>query len=171
MQWSSLEYVLVQAIWAMINVDAEVGKILTAHLDIKQRAAMAFAVSNQTNAPVSFRNALKAVQRSLQDDDLINRRNQAVHGIHFSTDRPDAVNVEMHRGKGGRAPRLQTDADLAKLSREICEVRTRFGVALLAYAKQRMGDQAATLESFAAMEAILQNMADTKSEAPESGPV
>src|SRR5689334_13504090 len=108
-QWSSLEYILVQIIWLMAGVQEEVGKILTAHLDMKQRANMAFALAHQTNASYRLKKATKAVVDALQKGDLISRRNQAVHGVHFTIDEPGAVGIEMHRGKGGRGQRVQKD--------------------------------------------------------------
>lgn len=99
-QWSSLEYMLAHAIWLMCGVDQEVGKILTGNLDSKQRAMMAHALAHQINAPIPVKRAIKQTLDEMREE-LIHRRNEAVHGIHFTHPDPESVFIEMHRGKGG----------------------------------------------------------------------
>lgn len=162
MQWSALEYITACAIWQLTGIrDIEVGKIVTAHLDLKQRVGMAFALSHQVNAPISFRNAIKKLQTSLRDEDLIHERNQAVHGVRFPSDQPDAADIEMHRGKGGRQPVKQTNAELEQVGHKIAELRKEFTEALAAYLRKARGEKIEELESYKALLDILRNNSPT----------
>jgi hypothetical protein len=168
-QWASLEYRLAVAIWIMVGVDMEIGKVLTASLDMKQRATMAFTLAHQTNAPIPFKNALKSVLTALREG-LIDRRNQAVHGIHFTIDRPDAIGVEMHRGKGGRQQRIQEDKELSQLGRDINRAANEFAAALPAYVEFRFKGLAEISQGLADLKAIILNNAETKDEGDVNGP-
>src|SRR5690606_6694683 len=118
-------------IWTMIGVDQEVGKILTGNLDAKQRATMAHALAWQTNAPPPFKKAVKEVLGAMRDD-LIHRRNEAVHGIHFGSRQAPVAQIELHRGKGGRAPRELTNASLKELGDAINVAATKLANANVA---------------------------------------
>lgn len=168
-QWSALEYHTAVAIWNLVGIlDMEVGKVLTANLDLNQRIGMAFTLAHITNAPMHFKIAIKALQTALQDEDLIHRRNQAVHGIHFRAE-PGSVEIEMHRGKGGRAPRIQRDIDLSQLGRRLNELDNTFVAALKRYMTERWPG-AEQLEAFKELAAILKNNSDTNSRGDEMGP-
>jgi hypothetical protein len=136
-QWASLEYVVSNAIWVVLRVDAEVGKIVTGNLDMKQRANMIFALAHQTNAPRPFKDACMALKKALFDPgDLLHRRNLAVHGIHFFHHSNDTVQIEVHRGKGGRGPREIAVSDLQKLGNDINVASDNFARAFIFYIQQ-----------------------------------
>lgn len=133
-QWASLEYVVSNAIWIMLRLDSEVGKIVTGNLDIKQRVSMVFALAHQTNAPIPFKNACKALRSELFDPkDLLHRRNLAVHGAHFTIPDNEKIQIEVHRGKGGKGPREIPVSELADLGREINAASNAFTTALVRY--------------------------------------
>ncbi|MCC6925716.1 hypothetical protein [Novosphingobium sp.] len=170
-QWSALEYHTAIAIWNLAGVvDQEIGKILTANLDLKQRVGMAFALAHTVNAPIPFKNAIKALQTALQNEDLIHRRNQAVHGIHFQIDEPGAAGIEMHRGKGGRVQRIQRDKDLNQLGARLAELRDSFLLALTAYVANLHADAVASIPSVKEALAIIENIASTNSRGDDKGP-
>ena len=59
-QWSAIEYHVAIAIWNLAGVvDQEIGKVLTASLDLKGRVTMAFKLAHIVTAPVPFKIALK----------------------------------------------------------------------------------------------------------------
>jgi len=138
----------------MIKVDAEVGKILTASLDAKGRANMAHAIAHQVNAPRYLKLAIKKVLTALREG-LLDGRNQAVHGIHFTAARPDAVMIEMHRGKGGRQQRPQLDSDLAALGTKINLIAVDFDHALARYGRELLGVSAEQSAGLRAVDIIL----------------
>lgn len=168
-QWANLEYHLAVAIWNMIGVSDSVGKILTANLDIKQRATMAYAIAHEINAPRYLKLAIKAVLNELRGG-MLDERNQSVHGIHFVAERPDAVMVELHRGKGGRNQRLQLDADLAKLGARIHRTSFAFDEALCRYLREKLETAAADSMGLRHFEATLSKIRTTMAEGSTSGP-
>jgi hypothetical protein len=165
-QWSGLEYTLAASIWMMIGVGEEVGKIITASLDAKNRAKMLFALAHVYNAPVSYKNAIKKVIKSLQDG-LMDRRNVAVHGVHFTSDEPNSVGLEMHRGRGGRGRRTVPNSEFSALGREISDTNDAFVKAHIAYIKKRYSGIAETSVGLATLETILRNNSETKDDAGE----
>ena len=157
-QWSCLEYLLANAIWLLTGIhNPEVGKIVTANLDFKQRVSMVFALAHETNAPVPFKIAIKKLQDEVRNGELIHKRNQAVHGIQFPADRPDAVEIEMHRGKGGRKPRIQLDADLNALGNDIARVRDDFSKSLVGLIEHVHADRVQRLKSLGELKDIIRN--------------
>ncbi len=168
-QWSNLEYALANAIWMMIGVTQEPGKILTASLDAKNRAKMLYSLAHVYNVPVSYRNAIKRVVSALQDD-LMNRRNIAVHGIHFPSQEPNSVGIEMHRGKGGRNQRTIPNSEFEALGNDIVKVRDDFTRAYVAYVKKRYPAMIGKSVGLRDLESILRNNSETKADADEKGP-
>jgi len=114
-QWAHLEYLIALAIWAMLRIDHETGKVVTGGLDIKPRVNMAINLGHHLRAPKEAIQALIDVRTAL-DDDLITKRNRAVHGHRLlDPDDPTADLVEVHRGKGDRKRSPQTNQDLRAL--------------------------------------------------------
>ncbi|MXO73582.1 hypothetical protein [Alteraurantiacibacter buctensis] len=134
-QWSNLEYELALSIWLMLRIHDDLGKIVTASLDCKQRASMAFTLAHKTKAPYEFKQAQKEVLKEIRDG-LLERRNEAVHAVHFKPYAFDTAKVEMHRGKGGREPRPLLDADLAELGQLIFKAGLRAAEANVLYASE-----------------------------------
>ena len=150
----------------MAGLENEVGKIITGGLYMKARAQAAFAIANQVNAPRYLKFAIADVRKQLQDG-LIERRNQAVHGIHMTSELPDAAKVELHRGKGGRQPRLQKDSELVDLNQKISELCKAFDVQMKRYAEEKLGSGHALVMAFKAIE---EKMRATVAEGVTSGP-
>lgn len=84
LQYSRLELFVAVIIWVLLDLDEDKGAIMTGGMDLKARMAVAIALLEEMRAPSSFRRRLRAVQTELRsgDPDLIERRNQAVHGAH-----------------------------------------------------------------------------------------
>lgn len=168
-QWSSLEYMLANAIWLMCGVDQEIGKILTGNLDAKQRATMAHALAHQTNAPFAVKQALKQTLNEMRED-LIHRRNEAVHGIHFNHPDPGSVYIEMHRGKGGRNQRTLANRDLVELGLKINAATARMANALIAFAQSKAAKVGREVEFMEMTAAILRNNSLTSDDGETNGP-
>lgn len=166
-QWANLEYHLAVTIWVMAGVESEVGKILTGGMDMKTRASAAVAISHQMNAPRYLKMALAHVLKQLRDGGLIDRRNQAVHGVHMTSELPNAAKVELHRGKGGRQPRLQMDAELADLNQRLSSLCKTFDVSMARYIEERLGTGQAGV---VAMRAMVEKMRETMAEGETSEP-
>lgn len=170
-QWSAIEYHVAIAIWNLAGVvDQEIGKVLTASLDLKGRVTMAFKLAHIVNAPVPFKIAIKTLQTALQGEDLYHRRNQAVHGIHFEIDQPGAVGIEMHRGPGGREQRIQTDKELNQLGKRLTELRNTFFAALTQLVGTIHADAVANMEAFKSTLAMIENNYATNEEGDTKGP-
>lgn len=161
-QWSNLEYSLATTIWLLIGVKVEVGKIVTANLDIKQRATMALALAHQTNAPIYLKNAIKKVLERLRDD-LISERNQAVHATHFG-EIEGGSEIELHRGKGGRARRAQLDANLARTGAAIAEVSKAFHAELMKFADLKIEEAKKKRDQVGELRIILANISPASDE-------
>jgi hypothetical protein len=168
-QWSSLEYMFASGIWLMIGVDQEVGKIVTGNLDAKQRANMALALAWQVNAPVPYKKAVKEVLVEMRDN-LIHRRNEAVHGIHFGDEAGDTISIEMHRGKGGRAPRPMRNQDLAELGKAINAASTKMANANTALAQSYMSKIGFGKQFSELVATILRNNSLTSDDGETNGP-
>lgn len=147
----------------------EKGKIVTASLDMKARGNMAYALAHQVNAPVSYRNAIKRVNTALREG-LISRRNVAVHGIHFPSDIPNSIQIEMHRGKGGRARRTVNDAEFRNLGQEISDVANAFAKAQVNYVRKTYPQLAAKSKGLSDFDAIFRNISQTNAEAESKRP-
>lgn len=168
-QWSALEYMLSQTIWALCGVDQEVGKIITANLDAKQRALMAHALAHQTNAPIVLKRAIKKTLDEMRDE-LIHRRNEAVHGIHFTHPDPTMIYVEMHRGKGGRNQRPLTNQGLLELGEKINVATTRMANALLKHVQSKAALVGREAEFVEMATSVLRNNSLIKDDGKKNGP-
>ena len=130
-QWAHLEYLLALAIWSLLRLDQETGKIVTGGLDIRPRLNMAINLAKHLKAPEPAKKALLCTRRAL-DGGLDERRNKAIHG-HRLLD-PDDIQselVEVHRGKGDRKRHKVTNADLAELGVAIAKVAADLHEAML----------------------------------------
>lgn len=168
-QWSSLEYMLAAGIWTLVDVDEEVGKILTGNLDAKQRATMAHALAWQTNAPHDYKKVVKEVLTEMRDE-LIHRRNEAVHGIHFDSGETSIAEIELHRGKGGRAPRELSNDSLAELGSRIRAAAHKMSAANIALIQHQAAEKGCGAEVGALIEDILRNISETSAAGERNGP-
>lgn len=148
----------------MIGVEMEVGKILTASLDIKSRATMAFALAHEINAPPYLKKAIKKVRDELQNGELIFQRNRAVHGVPFPSTSPDAVVLEMHRGKGGRRRHTVTNKELFELGQKIAAVTAEYGKQAIRYQKEEFAKRQAKLDGDPRLENIVENTLSASAE-------
>jgi hypothetical protein len=160
-QWSHLEYELALAIWLMLRLHDDIGKIVTASLDAKQRATMAFALAEKTKAPRSYRDVMKSALSDIRRD-LLHRRNEAVHAVHFLPYTSDTAKVEMHRGRGGREPRPLRDADLAELGQLICQLGLNVAKANVSFASDIVKTSAVDFEPTETALSILRKISSTR---------
>ena len=118
-QWAYLEYLIALTIWSLLHIDPDTGKIVTGGLDIRPRLNMAINLARELQAPKGAIDALLLTREAL-DKGLDQRRNTAVHGHRIAhPNDPAAELVEVHRGKGARKRRPQTNADLTQLGKDI----------------------------------------------------
>jgi len=117
-QWANIELHIALAIWCMMGIDSESGAILTGGLNMSSRVVVAIKLAKHLDAPSIAIEVLKATQKAL-DNDLEERRNQAIHGVTFlHPNEPSTEIFEMHRGKR-KGRQLLTNKDLNKLSNEL----------------------------------------------------
>ena len=121
-QWSSLEYQFAKAIWHLLGIDDETGKIVTGGTDMIPRIRLAVNLARHLNAPLAICRALEGARDKLLAANLDERRNRAVHGIRFAMDGDDdlrVVEIEVHRGKGGRHRQQETTLELYDVGSEL----------------------------------------------------
>ena len=145
----------------MLRVHDDVGKVVTASLDAKQRATMAFTLAEKTKAPFAFRQAMKETLNEVRKD-LLHRRNEAVHAVHFEPYAIDVAKVEMHRGKGGRDPRPLKDTDLSDLGKRIFQTGLRVAESNIVYATELVKNSDLEFEPTETALSILRKISSTK---------
>lgn len=130
-QWAHLEYLIALAIWSLLRIDNDTGRLITGGMNILPRINLALNLAKHLNAPTQAQRALKEVRTTLQKG-LDERRNRAIHG-HRSLDSsdPQAEFVEMHRGKGAGTKVRQTNKDLAQLGGDIADTARALQKAML----------------------------------------
>jgi len=119
-QWAFLEYQLAIAIWSLLGLDEETGKIVTGGLDIMPRATMILSLTHGKKGDQTLSRAATKVLKELRGG-LVTRRNEAVHGVYSSQRDGSEPMVEVHRGKGGRNPKPIGPDDLERLAQEISQ--------------------------------------------------
>ncbi len=130
-QWSNIEYQVAHIIWFMLDLNMDVGKIITGGLDMQPRLNVAILLARQLGAPRYVIKGLTDARKAIQDG-LDIERNRAVHGVSFPSDNLLVQMVEVHRGKGPRTPQEVPVAqlnrlgdDLAKLGHELNQLFNR----------------------------------------------
>lgn len=122
-QWAHLEYILANAIWALLGLDKATGLIVTGGLNIENRVGTAVALAEKMGQPTAVTDALKHVRKELQASKIIQRRNLAVHGHRFPhPEREDAELVEIHRGKDAGQAITRADSELRELGKDIANL-------------------------------------------------
>jgi hypothetical protein len=117
-QWALLEAILAHAIWALLILDYETGAIVTGGTDMLPRVNMAILLARHKKAPQSAIRKLESVRSALQND-LLDRRNQAIHGIHADAADADKVKLVMLRWKHPKREQERSIADLDQISQDI----------------------------------------------------
>lgn len=121
-QWSHLEVVFSNAIWYLLRLDVETGKIVTGGLDMVPRANMAINLARHLKAPKVLIDGLVLARKKIQDG-LDQRRNQIIHGVQRSGRDHSTALIDVHRGKGSRQTSEVSLDDLIKLSAGLKAVR------------------------------------------------
>lgn len=118
--WANFEAIVAFAIWYMLKLDMETGKIVTGGLDMRPRANMAVTLARHLKAPAELTQALIDARKAL-DDGLEKRRNLVVHGTQSLMEDPSlGIEFVMHRGKN-RGPQIFTDAALDQLTNDLTD--------------------------------------------------
>ena len=120
---------------------------------------MAWAIADEIKAPFYIRTVIKSALQAIRDE-LLYGRNQAVHGIHMGSYGAGTAKIEMHRGKGGRGMREQTDESLRSLAAKIHAHAKAIGEATLRLRSEKMTE-------YDGAKALI-NMVRTMSESPIS---
>jgi len=116
-----LEYLYALAIWQLLHLDSETGKIVTGGTDMQPRIKLALGLAKHLNAPRSVIKALEGARDAIRVEKLDERRNKAVHGVRFQGEESDseAILIEVHRGAGGRMRHEQTNTELVAIGKEL----------------------------------------------------
>ena len=128
LQWSYLELLIGAIIWKLLNLEIEVGKIVTGGLDILPRLNMAINLCRELKADKRIVRALVTARKQLQDG-LLERRNMVVHGQHWLLTGEIPL-VEVQRGKGTRQPKPLPDGAIYDLVEAIGAVSNMIGTVL-----------------------------------------
>lgn len=115
-QWSALESLLAVVIWRLLKLESDTGAIVTGGLDILPRINMAIALAHHLKAKRHVTKLLRDTRTIIQED-LMKRRNLAVHGILMMDEETGDGVMEMHRG-GKRSHWMPVD-ELKSLANEI----------------------------------------------------
>ncbi|MEZ5710497.1 MAG: hypothetical protein R3E02_14040 [Blastomonas sp.] len=119
-QWARLEMCLLALLCQIEPMELQKAYTVFGGLDIRPRINMALNLIIQNKLPLTYVKRMKAVRSKVQDE-LIDRRNQVVHGGHqgeigFET------KFTMVRWKGEKQTKKVNAAEISKLAAEIHEV-------------------------------------------------
>lgn len=145
-QWALIEEKFAKAIWFLLGVDEEVGKIVTGGLDIRPRMNMAIRLAQKIECSPELLAGLEESRRLIQDG-LAQRRNLVVHGVHNSNPTEGALLLELHRGRN-LEPQEFSDESLKQLSDDLDAVSQILSRALYSEL-ERLGSLKEPLEQFA----------------------
>jgi hypothetical protein len=138
LQYSLLELTLANVIAAMLDLDDEKTAIVTGGADMKARLGMAIALSDHMRAPYAIRQGLKNIRTKLKEKDLIQRRNQAVHGAQRTTGL--TTTFKMLRWKGARREEEVSILSLHEVATELNRLSEDAHAVFLAIGKWRFGE-------------------------------
>jgi hypothetical protein len=120
-QWSAIEYTVSIIIWSLLNLEPQVGMIMTGGLDMLPKLNVAINLARHLKTDRAIISGLVAARKSIQDG-LDTRRNRAVHGVQFS-EPGGGYAVEVHRGPGARTRIPGDNQEFVALSDELHLVR------------------------------------------------
>lgn len=124
LQWSLLELTLLALLSDMEGIDLEKGEIIFGGLDIKPRINMAITLGTRHKLPPPMLKELRAVRKVIQDE-LMDRRNQAVHGAHGESELLGTYNLRMSRWPAPKKLQPVSYENMIALTEEINAVQRR----------------------------------------------
>lgn len=143
-QWANVEYQVAHIIWCVLDVNMEVGKIVTGGLDMQPRLNVAIILAKQLDAPTYLIDGLVQARKDIQDG-LDIKRNRAVHGVtYFDPALPTAM-VELHRGKGPKTPVEFSNDDLEIFRGELNNLGNRLNQLFNQFAADEQARAAITI--------------------------
>jgi hypothetical protein len=113
-----LEMFLLLILAELFGMNEDTAAVAFGGLDTQPRATMAINAARHFGAPRKVIRDLEALRASISKD-LADRRNQAIHGIHLSSDTPEAVKLVMYRWKKERREQDIKAKDLHSLNADI----------------------------------------------------
>lgn len=119
LQWARLEMALLGVIYAIEDMPVEKGEIIFGGLDIKPRVNMAIGLARYSKVPQRIVRRLVELRTVIQKD-LMDQRNQAVHGAHKNLE-GDETTVRMVRWSGDKKDKTLSVLDLHQLGVAILE--------------------------------------------------
>jgi hypothetical protein len=129
LQWAAFEAIVATAIWEMLGLEEDVGRIVTGGLDMRPRLNMAVRLAEKLKMPGPYTQALIDARKAM-DDGLEARRNFVVHGIHqWREDRDSPLVLDLHRGKRTK-PEPFTDEQLQELADDLRDAMTAMAAGL-----------------------------------------
>jgi transcriptional/translational regulatory protein YebC/TACO1 len=120
MQWSLLEHILLHTIFAITDTEHKEGEIIFGGLDMQPRVNAAINLARHHKAPKDIIDRLKAIRKEIQDN-LSERRNMAVHGVHSEGDTPEMVKLHMPRLPEPKKRKQMSIAEMHKIGTDIKE--------------------------------------------------
>jgi len=124
LQWSLLELTLLALLSNMEDMDIEKGEVIFGGLDIKPRVNMAISLGTRHKLPPPLLAELRAIRKVIQVD-LMDRRNQAVHGAHGESELLGTYQLRMSRWPAPKKLQPVSYESMIALSEEIHRVQQR----------------------------------------------
>ena len=122
-QWAVLEQMVLGVIATVEDQRLERVYLMFGGLDLRPRLNMAIALASDRNIPSPIISRLKSIRSALgKPENLADKRNQAVHGLHADAGIPDSVRLTMARWGEPRRHEIITTRDLYDLQARLREL-------------------------------------------------
>jgi hypothetical protein len=121
-QWAYLELLLARCIWYFLNLDKDVGIVITGKFDLPMRIQIAIEIGEAVDLDKNLVKTSKSVKLKFESKKIRERRNTAVHGIYASSPNDNIITVEMHRGKSAGIAKTTDARSLMEIGNDIREI-------------------------------------------------
>lgn len=121
LQWALLEHLLLGCIAAVEGMPLEKTYIMFGGTDMIARCGIAINLARQAKLPGTYPARLDAIRKELRGG-LQDRRNQAVHGVHASSDIPDSMRLTIAKWPEPRRHQDVSVMDLYELGKRLSEL-------------------------------------------------
>lgn len=143
LQWSLLEGNLLAFLGVIQNIPPEESYILFGGMDMRPRLGTAISLARHHKIPLRFTKRLEDVRKTITNNQIDDRRNQAVHGVHNQSDQLHSTKLVMARWRGDKRAQDVSVADLHKLGMEIVDLNQAVYSIIVDYAAWKFGDHPA----------------------------
>ena len=141
LQWALLEHTLLYIIAVAENMPDKKAFTYFGSTDIRARLGIAILLTHDANWPPTLHERLKSIRKALGKDgeNLLWRRNQAVHGVHKSSAREDSFSLTVPRERGSKREMDVSIADLRALVTRLGELVADANSVLEEYGQWKFG--------------------------------